>query len=154
MGDRDQRILRAAGRPGAAVAELDSPAVPETLGRALAEQLRRYRPDAVVFWCTPEAAVLAHVVARELGADVLAADEDQGRLTLDRRPTAGATVVAVDVEWVDRPGLFPLVRTVVGAGAQVVAAAAVLHTEADEAAGVPLHVLETSAPWREQGGAT
>lgn len=156
MSDRDERILDIAGRATGAgskvVVTLDSPSVPEALGRALAEQLRRYGPAAVVFWGAPEAYVLGHVVARELGVDVLPAYEDQGLLSLSRPPADGSELVAVDVEWSDYPGLPPLIRTVAGAGARVVAAAAVLQpSQWFDSEGLPLHVLE-SAPERENIG--
>ena len=148
MSDRDQRILDIAAASGAHTTTgvpttLDSPAVPEALGHALAEQLRQYQPTAVVFWSSCEASVLCHVVARELGVDILPAYQDQGRLSLGSRPGNGSTIVAVDVEWADYPGVLPLIRTVAGAGGTVVAVGTVLHTpHADAAAGVPLHVLE------------
>jgi hypothetical protein len=148
MSDRDQRILDIAAANGAHISTgvpttLDSPAVPEALGHALAEQLRQYQPTAVVFWSSCEASVLCHVVARELGVNVLPAYDDLGRLSLGRRPENGATIVAVDVEWADYPGVLPLIRTVAGAGGTVVAVGTVLYTShADAAAGVPLHVLE------------
>lgn len=157
MSDRDQRILDIARALGVTAASpegltIDSPAVPEGLGRALAEQLREYRPAGVVFWTTPETSVLAHVVARELGVETLPADEDQGRLTLSRRPVEGSLLVAVDIEW-NYPGLLPLIRTVAGAKARVVAAGTVLQGgPPDDAAEIPLHALQTAAETETHSG--
>jgi adenine/guanine phosphoribosyltransferase-like PRPP-binding protein len=154
MSDRDQRVLATAAAVGADAETLDSPSVPEGLGRVLAERLRDFAPDIVAFWVSPDAAVLAHVTARELGVPVIAAREDQGRIILGRSPATGEKVVAVDVDWADSSGLLPLIRTFAGAGATVVAAASVLRpSAADEAAGVPLFVLETTADGTTTGGA-
>jgi hypothetical protein len=151
MTDRDQRVLATAAAVGADAETLDSPSVPEGLGRALAERLRDFAPDIVAFWVSPDAAVLAHVVARELGVSVIGVREDQGRLILGRSPAPGAKVVAVDVDWGDSLGLLPLILTFAGAGATVVAAASVLRSPAS-AVGIPAYVMETPAD-RATGGA-
>ena len=115
MSDRDQRVLATAAAVGAEAETLDSPSVPEGLGRALTERLRDFAPDIVAFWVSPDAAVLAHVVARELGVSVIGVREDQGRIILGRSPAPGAKVVVVDVDWGDSLGLLPLIHTFAGA---------------------------------------
>ncbi|MGW6659692.1 hypothetical protein [Rhodococcus sp. NPDC055024] len=86
----------------------EGPAAVEALGRALARELRSYRVDAVVLWSDPSTAVLAHVVAREVGADVVYAYSDKGILSLSRPVANGARAVLVDYEWLFQPGLLPL----------------------------------------------
>lgn len=74
--------LRAAGvSPDAYGPTLNTGTAPhavETIGRALAEELRPHHLDAVAVWDGSDDAVLAHVVARSLDAAVLRASEEEG----------------------------------------------------------------------------
>lgn len=101
------------------------PAVVESLGRALAAQLSEMSIDAVVLWCDPRAAVLGHVLARELGAEVIFAYSDLGILSLSATPGPGARAVLLDYVWEPDPGLVPLL-TMVRHSAEVAAIASVL----------------------------
>jgi hypothetical protein len=146
MSDSQARVLAVANEvtAGGRIDSLDSPAIPETLGAALAVRLHEHRPTAIALWNTPDAAVLGHVVARELGAVVLPAQEDLGRLTLGHLLEPGARVAVVDVAWDDQPGLVPLVRTLTGHGYEVVAVGTVLSGTQDTlGGGLPTHTLES-----------
>ncbi|GAA1197088.1 hypothetical protein [Pseudonocardia alaniniphila] len=143
MAEYDQRILRVAAMNGTVAETLDSPAVPEALGKALATVLRANDPDVVAFWSSADTAVLAHVVARELGAELLPVAEDQGRILVGRPIVATARVAVIDIDWTGNLGLAPLARAL-GGPTVVVAAGSILRpvTPVDEGAEPTLHVLE------------
>ncbi|MFJ4651910.1 hypothetical protein ACIP5Y_11620 [Nocardia sp. NPDC088792] len=101
------------------------PEAAESLGRALAARLRDLSIDAVVLWCDPRAAVLGHVVARELGAELVYAYSDLGILTLSSTPPPGTRAALLDYVWEPDPGLVPLL-TMVRHSAEVAAVASVL----------------------------
>ena len=143
MADREQRILGVSAL--GPTATLDSPPVHECLGAGLAELVRPYRPGVVAYWNSPDAAVLAHVVARTLGVDVLAAYEDLGRLIVSRTPAPDTVAVLVGWDWDDSPGPQALVRTLTGAGCAVAAAATVLRDPRNAGLGVAVHTLEPDA---------
>jgi hypothetical protein len=90
-----------------------SPAGVETLGVALAAALREHRIEAVAIWSTPDEAVLAHIVARELGAGVCHVDEVLGLVTL--RPGIGpeARTALIATAWPE-PARLATLRGVVG----------------------------------------
>jgi len=88
----------------------ESPALAEAVGQSLATALRPFTPDTVVLWNEPRTAVLGHVVARELGAEVIYAYSDEGILSLSA--TLGRRIGLVDYEWDPYPGLVPLLRMV------------------------------------------
>jgi len=128
----EQRILELASRrvgSGHAPATLQEPVVPESLGEWLAAELRRFEPRTIVLWSDVEAAVLGHVVARELGARVVHAFADEGVLTLNAATDPGENVALVAYDWSGRPGLGALVQLVQNTRAVVVAAGSVLATE-------------------------
>jgi hypothetical protein len=112
MSDIDQRVLEIArnldGQTGEATRE--SVAVAETLGAALAAALRPFTPDTVIVWCDPLTTVLGHVVARELGANLLHAQADEGILWLSQPPHPDARIALIDYAWAPFPGLIPLLR--------------------------------------------
>jgi hypothetical protein len=82
------------GRPEK-VPLLAQPRKLEAVGIALAAQLRTDALGAVVCWDYINDAVLAHVVARELGLDVWHTTIDEGLVTLHRPLPEGATVILV-----------------------------------------------------------
>lgn len=71
----------------------------ETVGAALAEALRRYRPEALVVWNTGDEMVLAHIVARELGARLLYASDIEGILTFQEQPQPHLRVALMATSW-------------------------------------------------------
>ena len=97
----------------------------------------------MAFWSSADTAVLAHVVARELGAELLPVAEDQGRILVSRPIGATARVAVIDIDWTDNLGLAPLTRAL-GGPTVVVAAGSILRpvTPVDEGAEPTLHVLE------------
>ncbi|GMA30495.1 hypothetical protein GCM10025875_04870 [Litorihabitans aurantiacus] len=100
------------------------PAALELLGTLVADTLRAHAVGVVVSWNDPDDAVLAHVVARELGVPSRRASLDLGRLELDGPPLAGAVVAVVATSFTPRPrALEPLARLLAGAGASAVHAA-------------------------------
>lgn len=106
-----------------------SPAAIETIGTALASRLRDSRPQAIAVWRTTDDVVLAHVVARELGAIVVNAVELEGAVSVEPA-TAGLRVALLATAW-DKPNRITAGRAVVtAAGATVTAIAAVFGTAA------------------------
>ena len=113
------------GRALPAGVEQEHPAVTEALGYAMAQRVKDIGVDTVVFWSDPHTAVLAHVVARELDANLIYAYADHGILSLSSQPPAGAHAMLVDFEWDPNPGLLPLV-TMLRSSSTVTAIASVL----------------------------
>lgn len=106
-----------------------SPRYVEVLGRALAEELRESNAETLVIWSTPDEAVLAHAVALPLGATVRSASEVEGILTLDEPIAPGQRAALLATEWEGR-WLAKLRQLVLGSGGELVAAAAVVGSEA------------------------
>jgi hypothetical protein len=123
-----------------------SPAAVETIGRGLAQALRSYRPGALAIWNTRDDAILAHVVARELGVIVLRADETDGVAAL--QPTGqGTRTVFLAAAW-DDPRRIAVSRTLMTAGnAKLAALAAVFGTPALQAVKDVPTVYLTGAAW-------
>ncbi|WP_329238089.1 hypothetical protein OG417_35205 [Actinoallomurus sp. NBC_01490] len=105
---------------------LRDPKRTERVGAALAERLRPHEPAFVVCWDTSEDVVLAHVVARELGADLLLANEIEGIVALEYALPDGATVVLV-AESLDSPTAVAGLAGVVDHAKARVAAVATAH---------------------------
>lgn len=109
-----------------------SPRDVETLGRALGDSLRSSKPETLVMWSTCDDAVLAHVVALQLGIPVNRASEVEGILTFDEPFAPGTRVALVATEW-DGRWLGTLRRFVAGRGGELVAMGAVTASEALDA---------------------
>lgn len=105
------------------------PASTEVIGHALAEALREPAPEHIAIWLSPDDAVLAHIVARELGATVIVATEQEGVLRLQPPPAAGAPVALLASAW--RPRQRRALHALTAAtGAEIVAVAAVTNDSA------------------------
>jgi hypothetical protein len=91
---------------------LQSPEVAEILGRRLAAAFNAGDVDSVVVWDQVESAVLGHVVARELHADLVYAYSVEGALGLSAAPAPASRVVLVSYDWAEDPGLDALVAFV------------------------------------------
>ena len=103
------------------------PAAVERAGRQLAEgvveQLGGQRPTMLACWESSDDAVLAHVVARELGVPVWYALQVEGLVTLDRDLDDAPAVVLV-LESLDAPAdIAGLAGVVANNGGNVVAVA-------------------------------
>lgn len=109
-----------------------SPRYVEVLGRALAEALRESNAETLVVWSTPDEAVLAQAVALQLGATVRRASEVEGILTLDEPIAQGQRAALLATEWKGR-WLEKLRQLVLGSGGELVAAAAVVGSDALDA---------------------
>lgn len=109
-----------------------SPRYVEVLGGALAEALRESNAETLVVWSTPDEAVLAHAVALQLGATVRRASEVEGILTLDEPIAPGQRAALLATEWKGR-WLTTLRQLVLGSGGELVAAAAVVGSDALDA---------------------
>jgi hypothetical protein len=129
-----------------------SPDAIETIGTALAARLRDSRPQAIAVWRTSGDVVLAHVVARELGAVVLHAVEQEGAASLEQA-AAGLRVALLATAW-DKPSRIAEGRAVVTvAGATVEAIAAVFGTAAlREVDDMPTAFLVSRPPASAAGG--
>jgi len=104
---------------------LDDPARTERSGVRLAERLGGRGITAVVCWDASEDAVLAHVVARELGVELRLADEVEGIITLERPLPDGAVVALVGAELTARTAVSGLAGVARHSGARVAAVATV-----------------------------
>lgn len=119
---------------------LDDPARTERVGARLAERLRGHGITVVVCWDASEDAVLAHVVARELGVGLRLAEEVEGIITLERPLPEAAVVALVAEDLTARTAVAGLAGVTRHSGAQVAAVATtrtpavVAETEAADAA--------------------
>jgi hypothetical protein len=104
------------------VVDRESPYVAEALGTALAERPSSHAVDTVVLWNDPYTTVLGHVLARELPADLIYANAEEGVLTLTAQPAQDSRVALLDYEWDAFPGLAPLL-TMLRRSAPVIAIA-------------------------------
>lgn len=117
-----------AGAPTVSVDLAADPALSERLGTQLARLIAPTRPGLVLGWLGPDEAVLAHIVARELGVPVARASLDLGRLTVEPDGWPSDRVALVATSWGRDLPLAPL-RKVVGHTADVVAAAEIVTTD-------------------------
>lgn len=85
------------------------PAAVEIVGSALAEQLKAKDATAVVVRDDIDDAVLAHVVGRELGVDIIRVYEEEGLLTLAPEPAPGTRAVLLANHW-DAPARLQALR--------------------------------------------
>ncbi|WP_019548733.1 hypothetical protein [Streptomyces sulphureus] len=102
----------------------------ETVGTALAEELDRYRPEALAVWNSGDEMVLAHIVARELHADLLYASDVAGILAFGRRPRPRQRVAMLATSWTSRRFASLHAFAARTHDLDVVAAAAVIDTPA------------------------
>lgn len=152
MTDNTPRILEIA-RTAAHVEQsheitsLQTPAVAEILGKELATVITAANPDTVIVWDQVESAVLGHVVARELGADLGYAFSVEGSLGLSGHLAGGSRAVVVSYDWTELHGLDALVRFVQSQGAVVTGIGSVLAAPEPEARlGIATHTLTGSDP--------
>lgn len=127
----------------------EHPGVVEAIGRALAGVLEPHAVDAVILWSDPHTTVLGHVVARELGVDLIHGYADQGILSLSSAPAPGCAVAVVDYDWPIQPGLVPLLtmlRRVVTVAAVASVLPTTLHVDDDDLAGATITTLADSYP--------
>lgn len=76
------------------------PALLSQLGKVIAKEIYKYRPDAVACWLAEDDVLVAHTIARVLGIPVYRAQEDLGLLTLQPEPTKSvSTVVMIAASW-------------------------------------------------------
>jgi len=127
---------------------LDDPARTERVGIRLAELLAGKGVTAVVCWDSSEDAVLAHVVARELGVGLRLADEVEGIITLERPLPDDAAVALVGEELTARTAVSGLAGVARHSGARISAVATVRTpaiVEGTEAEGAPVITAEGPA---------
>jgi hypothetical protein len=152
MSDNTPRILdlarRAAGAENAQqITSLQTPAVAEVLGRELAQTMAAAESDTVIVWDQVESAVLGHVVARELDADLVYAFAVEGSLGLSGPLTTGSRAVVVSYDWTELHGLDGLVRFAQSQGAVVTGIGSVVPAPAPEARlGIETHTLTGGDP--------
>lgn len=95
----------------------------EKAGKKLAQALGSQSISVVVCWDKAEDAVLAHVVARELGVPVCYAYESGGIMGLESKLTAGASAALVADVFTHQNDLAGLAGVVTNSGYTVVAVA-------------------------------
>lgn len=122
----------------------------EELACALAFALHGNTVDTVLVWDDGDDLVLAHIVARELGAIVLRAFEVEGLvLPMGDGGPAGAVVLLADA-FRTRAAIRALRASAERDGGRVVAVAALVATrQLDAAIGLPVH---TALPALQLGG--
>lgn len=138
MTDNTPRILELARRAAHneqehEITSLQTPAVAEILGKELANVMADSAPDTVLVWDQVESAVLGHVVARELGADLIYAFSIEGSLGLSGVLAAGTKAVVVSYDWTELHGLDALVRFAQTQGAVVAGIGSVVAAPEPEA---------------------
>ncbi|GAB3261482.1 hypothetical protein [Arthrobacter pigmenti] len=153
MSDNIARFLEIARRSASAeealhITSLQSPAVAEALGRNLAASLASAQPKTVVVWEDQvESTVLAHVVARELRADLVYAFSVEGSLGMSGSLAPGSRAAVVSYDWTEMHGLDALLRFVQSQGAIVAGIASVVAAPVTEAGpGIENHILAESEP--------
>jgi adenine/guanine phosphoribosyltransferase-like PRPP-binding protein len=120
------------------------PEVTEALGIRMARQFADSAIDQVVAWDTVAAGVLAHVVARELSAQLVLAYADEGLLGVTIPSGSGHRIVLVGYAWQEYPGIEALIRMLESSGATIVGIASVLAPPASASFGeIPALVLES-----------
>ena len=131
---------------------LQLPKHAEALGASLAEHLRDYRPTTIL---SPALGglIIGHEVARALGARAIFAEREEGALRLRRGFSIAEAERVLVVEDVVTTGgsTRETMQVATAAGAQVVAAAAVVNRSGGRATvDVPLHaLLDLSLPTYE-----
>ncbi|MEV4330997.1 hypothetical protein AB0K02_10705 [Streptomyces sp. NPDC049597] len=113
----------------------------EFVGRSLADALRPHDATTVVFWNTSDEAVLGHVVARELGAAVVRADEVEGVVALSADIPAGARVALLATAWTHPMRLQALVTMARLVRVEIVAVASVLASPERPEGDLPMVTL-------------
>jgi hypothetical protein len=103
------------------------PAGTEQIGRALAAQVSEFQATAIASWLAPEETVLAHIVARELGAMRTEVQLDLGLLTIESELPSGSVVLLVSTFWDGQRPLHSLRTLFEGRGHTVVAAASLVR---------------------------
>src|SRR5512136_817241 len=129
---------------------LQHPALAERLGREIAAKVRAVIGQANVDLVASPAIgglIIGHEAARALGARFIFAERDsEGKMTLRRGFTAGASASAVVVEDVVTTGgsTREVVELLSAAGARVLAAASIIDRSGGQAdVGTPRTALET-----------
>lgn len=109
---------------------VNDPAATDTAGRALAAAVSEEAgaADVLAAWDDPGSAVLAHVVAREMGIRVVRASDVEGILELDTHLPAGKTVVLLADVFRSEGALTGLASLVLHRGGRVIAVAALYGT--------------------------
>lgn len=129
------------------ITSLQTPAVAEILGKQLAKVVTAANPDTVIVWDQVESAVLGHVVARELGADLIYAFSVEGSLGLSGHLTEGSRAVVISYDWTELHGLNAMVRFVQSQGAAVTGIGSVVAApEPETRRGIATHALAGSDP--------
>ncbi len=146
MTDNTPRILDIArqasdGKKTHEITSLQTPGVAEVLGKELARVLAPSAPDTVLVWDQVESAVLGHVVARELGADLIYAFSVEGSLGHSGDLAQSTRTLLVSYDWTELHGVDALVRFAQSQGADVVGIGSVVATPATEGLGIPTHTL-------------
>jgi adenine/guanine phosphoribosyltransferase-like PRPP-binding protein len=151
MTDNTPRILEiarqvATGVTSHEITSLQTPGVAEILGKELAKILSPHKPDTVLVWDQVESAVLGHVVARELDADLIYAFSVEGSLGHSGELAPGTRTVVVSYDWTEMHGLEALAHFAESQGATVTGIGSVVAPAADSARlDIPAHSLTDEA---------
>lgn len=120
------------------------PVVAERVGSLLAEALKGHGADVVVSWDGAEDAVLAHIVARDLGVRTAQVFESEGILRLTDPVMKGARALLLADTFRSANSLVGPIGLVHNVGATTVAVGSILstvHLDAVRAGGIPVVAL-------------
>lgn len=155
MVNHTAALLAAARRrapQGHRITSLQSPVTAETLGGALAADIASLGATLIVVWDHyVETPVLGHVIARELGAELVYAYAHQGSLGLSTEPVGHTVAVVVSYDWTEDPGLDALVTMLASRGIRVAGAASVLAPTNGGRTDLPSIALEPVTTTAEEG---
>ncbi|CBT77350.1 MAG TPA: hypothetical protein DEX36_13175 [Glutamicibacter sp.] len=124
---------------------VQAPTVAELLGKELASALGSSPISTVVVWDQIESAVLGHVVARELDAELIYAFSVEGSLGLSAELRSDSRVALISYDWSELHGLSALASFVESKGATVLSVGSVIsEPNLEIAAGIKTHALTGS----------
>ncbi|MGB3413545.1 MAG: hypothetical protein WBA28_02390, partial [Microbacteriaceae bacterium] len=82
---------------------LDEPMLWESFGELLVPQLKDLGIERIISWDQLHSTVLAHVLARSLGAKVANAYAEDGLLGIDRAGAGEEVAIILDIDWPAHP---------------------------------------------------
>jgi len=118
---------------------LQSPAVPEALGREIAARFADV--ELVIAPDNVDDAVLAHVVARELAAELAFAWSDEGLLGLTRESAPNTRTLLVGYDWANYPGVGAIAELARGGSLDLVGVVSVFDPDAADGLQPPVTIL-------------
>ncbi len=120
---------------------LTDPAFAEEAGVDLAAQAKGLGIDFVLAWYEPESAILAHIIGRELGRQVVSAEDSEGLIELLEPAPAGGRGLLVADSFTGINSVRALIGAIANAGSSIAGIAVLARTNAIDEAGAELPVF-------------